>query len=796
MVAVAAAAAAIVLLITRSGDGGSALEQPSSSTSQAPAGDSSSTTSAIPSTTTSSASTTTTALPATTTTTLPGPVTVQNGSWEAVTGGPLGGAGGQDIYDLVVSAGGYLAVGLDGSTAIWTSPDAFTWNRQAAAPVFEGTEMLHIESAPDGTLVGVGRLADPKVFAAWTSPDGVEWMRQPPAAGTLPSGVQQVHGFAAYTGGYVAVGSVENAGDIDVAWWTSPDGVTWTAGTIAEPGLQQMLGVAVTEGVMVAAGETRPDAGIWRAPVGEAFTRVDDVDLTTVVSDFDPANTGARVFAWDVAATGPGFVAVGADQTTAGTSMAAVWTSTDGDEWLRFGNETEATPNMANANFSGSGPWTVMDTVLDSNGTTIAIGRTGTAGDPDIAVWESADGFTWEAGPVAVRATPQRAHRAIAVDAKIIAVGTEGALDGTGDAAVWILTAGGGNGPVESTACPMDWTVQSGIAQSTTNGTVRVAITPVDLAKSFLVFSTRHDLDRPVTSVRGRIAPDGAALDFVRETDETSAVDIAWYVVTYPCGVKVQHGEVMSGPLTTDVTLDRLSATDQAFVLWSKSVESFDQVWSDDDPTIAEITSRTNLQFRHSGIETAHMIYWQVVEFTEPATISVQRGTTSIVGPDLVSIVTLPRAVDVTRAFPLVSFRMNDGTMYDASAHMIGAILTGPKRLVIARSTAGTNDITEILWEVVELKDGSAVQHDRATLANGVANAALTVARFEADRAYAFATVQGSNGLSLGQTNYTVDGTTGVSSFTFELTGGDRLTLTRANPAGVARVGWVVVTRD
>ena len=32
-------------------------------------------------------------------------------------------------------------------------------------------------------------------------------------------------------------------------------------------------------------------------------------------------------FAWDVGAAGPGFVVVGADQTTAGTSMAAVWTS-------------------------------------------------------------------------------------------------------------------------------------------------------------------------------------------------------------------------------------------------------------------------------------------------------------------------------------------------------------------------------------------------------------------------------------------------------------------------------------
>ncbi|MCB2224506.1 MAG: hypothetical protein KQH83_10100 [Actinobacteria bacterium] len=781
-----AAAAAVIVLVTR--DDGGAAATPSSSTTQAPAAGSS------PTSTTTSAATTppsTTATAVATTTTLPGPATVQNGSWEPITGGPLAGPGGQEMYDIVATAGGYLAVGLDGSTAIWTSPDAITWTRQAADPVLDGTEMTHLETAPDGTLVGVGRLSDTRVFAAWTSPDGVRWTRQPPATGDLPSGAQQIHGFTSHPGGYLAVGSVDNAGDADAAWWTSPDGITWTAGTIAEPGLQQMLGVAVADGIAVATGEARPDTGIWRAPAGEAFTRVHDPDLTIAVSDFDPSNTDARVFAWDIAATGPGFVAVGADQTTAGMSMAAAWTSADGHEWLRFGNETEATPNMAGANFWGNGPWTVMDTVLDSDGTAIAIGRTGTPGDPDLAVWESADGFTWTEGPVAVLPTPQRARRAIAIDDAIIAVGADGALDGTGDAAVWILT-----GAAEATGCPMDWTAQSGTATSIGDGTVSVPITPVDRSTSFLVFSTRHDLNRPVTTLRGAIAADGASVEFTRATDEASPVDIAWYVVTYPCGVKVQHGDVVSGPLTTDVAIEPISATDQAFVLWSKSVEPFDQVWSDDDPTIAELTSTTNLQIRHSGIETAHVVSWQVVEFTDPAAISVQRGTTSIMGTDLAATVTLPEAVDPARAFPLVSFRMNDGTMYDASAHMIGARLTGPETLVIERSTAGTNDITEILWEVVELGDGSTVRHDTETLADGAAGAMLTVSPFVADRAYAFATVQGSNGLSLGRTDHIADATTGVASFTIELSMPRRLILTRANASGEARVGWVVVTRD
>ena len=349
--------------------------------------------------------------------------------------------------------------------------------------------------------------------------------------------------------------------------------------------------------------------------------------------------------------------------------------------------------------------------------------------------------------------------------------------------------------PIDAAGCSMDWTVQSGTVQSAGNGSVTAAITAVDRSKSFLVFSTRHSLDRPVVAVRGRIAANGASVEFVRETDETSTVDIAWYVVTYPCGVIVQHGEATGSPVTTDVALDPITATDQAFVLFSKSAEWFDGAWSDDDPTVAEITSTTNLQFRHAGVDTAHRIFWQVVEFTDPATISVQRGATSIVGTDLISTVTLPTAVDTTRAFPLVSFRMNDGTISNVGAHMIGARLTGPSTLVIERSTAGTNDIIEILWEVVELNDRSTVLHNEVTLDAGVASALLTIPSLAEDKAYAFATVQGGHGQSLGQTPYAADDISGVSSFTLELEP-DVLILTRANTAAAASVGWVVVSRD
>ena len=64
--------------------------------------------------------------------------------------------------------------------------------------------------------------------------------------------------------------------------------------------------------------------------------------------------------------------------------------------------------------------------------------------------------------------------------------------------------------------------VQHGSAVSSGNGTVTVPIAPVDTSKSFLMFNSRHNSNRPVGSmVRGRIASP-TSLEFVRVTNETA----------------------------------------------------------------------------------------------------------------------------------------------------------------------------------------------------------------------------------------------------------------------------------
>ena len=65
--------------------------------------------------------------------------------------------------------------------------------------------------------------------------------------------------------------------------------------------------------------------------------------------------------------------------------------------------------------------------------------------------------------------------------------------------------------------------VQRGSLASSGNGTVTAPIAAVDPSKSFLVFQTRHDSNRPVGSmVRGRIASP-TSVEFVRVTNQTAS---------------------------------------------------------------------------------------------------------------------------------------------------------------------------------------------------------------------------------------------------------------------------------
>jgi hypothetical protein len=344
------------------------------------------------------------------------------------------------------------------------------------------------------------------------------------------------------------------------------------------------------------------------------------------------------------------------------------------------------------------------------------------------------------------------------------------------------------------------WTsVQTGTASSPGGScpdpggcTTTVTINAVDPARSVLFFQTRHNSNRPPGSmIRGRIAS-STSLEFVRVTDETSTISIRWYVVQFPSGVKVQRGEMIQDATAKNVTINAVASLNQAFVTWSKTPNNTDGVWSQDDPTLCELTTTANLQCRVNQSNAAHVIWWQVIEFTNAADINVQKGSASLLGSATSTNVTLPTAVNVSRTFVLVGYR-TAGTGADAGSRMLRARLVNSTTVTIDRSISGSpDDITEIVWQAVELKDGSAVQSGSEAFAGGVAQRTVSISNVVTDRSVAFASVQPVGGQNMGRSPYAGDDIIGVCSTTMSLSS-TQLTLDRNNTSHSCDLGWFVV---
>ena len=151
-------------------------------------------------------------------------------------------------------------------------------------------------------------------------------------------------------------------------------------------------------------------------------------------------------------------------------------------------------------------------------------------------------------------------------------------------------------------------------------------------------------------------------------------------------------------------------------------------------------------------------------------------------------------AVDVSSTFVLVGYTTS-GSGPDIGARMLRAQLIDSTTIRIDRSIGGDNDdITEIHWQAVELKDGSAVIRGSASLAAGIAQPDVGLGGRTANLngAVAFASVQPTSGQSMGRTDYAGDDVSGVCSVTMDLAP-TSVTLDRANTAGTCDVGWFVV---
>ena len=103
------------------------------------------------------------------------------------------------------------------------------------------------------------------------------------------------------------------------------------------------------------------------------------------------------------------------------------------------------------------------------------------------------------------------------------------------------------------------------------------------------------------------------------------------------------------------------------------------------------------------------------------------------------------------------------------------------------------DDIDEITWQAVELKDGSTVQNGSASFAAGASQSAVSLGTsVDTAASVAFTSAQSGGGQNGGRSPYTADDLVGVSAFTAALTA-TTVTLDRASTVDTADVGWFVV---
>src|SRR5262249_32801885 len=149
------------------------------------------------------------------------------------------------------------------------------------------------------------------------------------------------------------------------------------------------------------------------------------------------------------------------------------------------------------------------------------------------------------------------------------------------------------------------------------------------------------------------------------------------------------------------------------------------------------------LQFRVGAVPasaTKPVIWWQVVEVTHPGGVIVQKGSvTNMTGTTLSATATLGSPVDTNSTFLLTGYRTS-GSGTSVGARMIRAQLTDASTITFDRSISGAPDnITEISWQAVQLKDGTLVQRGSANLGTGTGQANLTLATgLNTNRAIAF----------------------------------------------------------
>jgi CHAT domain len=357
--------------------------------------------------------------------------------WQRAGDLDLGGRGDQAMTSIVDTpwgrmaqvAGGYDSSSEGFDAAIWSSSNGRAWRRMPAGEDLAGPGDQQIRSVAyvPGALLAAGtNTANGNHEAAlWRSSDGADWEPVPglSASGTDPVINRLTTGTSV---GLVAAGWQTVDGE-DGALWVSRDGRAWDRVDFGGPGEQRINRAREFGGKLVALGFADGDAGVWVSKDGRAWDPVSDADLG---GDGDQEILDATSF-------GSTLAAVGVEEVN-GDTRGAVWLSEDGRSWRRVpdqeGTFEGSSPVRLNRVFDPS------PTLVSKGFPRLVAG--GSVGD-DAAVWTSKDGEDWVREPDPSGAFrgdgTQVIHSFRSSRRSLLAVGSYEAVNGL-DAAVWIGT--------------------------------------------------------------------------------------------------------------------------------------------------------------------------------------------------------------------------------------------------------------------------------------------------------------------------------------------------------------------
>ena len=363
----------------------------------------------------------------------------------------------------------------------------------------------------------------------------------------------------------------------------------------------------------------------------------------------------------------------------------------------------------------------------------------------------------------------------------------------------WAVLTSGESVPANdfaTRACfdPTLGSVQSGTAVHSVDGSLTVAISPVDPTKAFALATVRSDAAEPADStVRVRLVAGGSELEIHRATDAAvpPSITIEWSVVAYTCGVTVQHGlAVGNGTDTVGITIDA-APPGRSFALVTSSGDPTATTVGGADFVVAERTTDTELVLRSAlPIDPTRSLAWQVVTVDDPGDMAVQHIDAALAAGETSTSVALPQPVDPTSTFVLTGLTTS-GTGSDIGARSVRSHLVSSTAVEVSRQVGG--EALDLSLQVVSLFDGSTVRHGTVDLAVGQFQATVAMAPVDPTRATAISTVVAPGPAAGGSTTMTGDDVLGEATATFAVVDTEHVELTRDAVSAAASFGWQVI---